>query len=166
MTRRILTSIVSRGLRSIDRVSAPAVADAHCDIPCGIYDPHLMQVAALTIVRMHQLIDALERPAPDAPIDARNKAFNSFVRYSNTKEDHSEIVKREVRIIWGDYFKPEHLEKYPNLHDTFWKAAKLCSKNKTEQDPANGEALLGAIEEIHNMFWGAKGRDVAFYRAS
>ena len=51
-------------------------------------------------------------------------------------------MKRELDILWHDYFKPEHLEKYPDLHDTFWKAAKLASKNKTEQDPANGEALI------------------------
>ena len=85
-------------------------------------------------------------------------------RHGCGEREHSHPLHRD--ILWHDYFKPEHLEKYPKLHDTFWKAAKLCSKNKTEQDPANGEALLTAIEEIHGMFWGSKGRDVAFYRAS
>ena len=63
-------------------------------------------------------------------------------------------------------FKPEHLDKFPDVHTTFWEAAKLASKNKTENDPANGDALLATIEKIHNMFWSAKGRsDVPFYTA-
>lgn len=157
MTRRILTSIVSRGLRSIDRVSAPAVAEAHCDIPCGIYDPHLMQVAALTVVRMHQLIDALERPAPDAPIEARNKAFNSFGRYVNAKEEHSEIVKKEVRVLWGDYFKTEHLEKYPDLNNVVWGILKLAGKTKQEVNMQAAQDLLAQTQKFAEIFWDTKG---------
>ncbi len=92
--------------------------------------------------------------------------INTRTRFIEIKEQQAEIAKRELDVLWHDYFKPEHLEKYPNLHDTFWKATKLCSKNKTEQDPANGEALMQTIEEIHKMFWATKGRDVPFYRAS
>jgi nickel superoxide dismutase len=91
---------------------------------------------------------------------------NTRTRFIVIKEEQAQIAKDELLILWTDYFKPEHLEKYPNLSDTFWKAAKLCSKNKTEQDPANGEALLTAIEEIHNIFWATMGRHVPFYRAS
>jgi nickel superoxide dismutase len=157
MTRHIVTSLISRGLRSIDRIAAPAVAEAHCDIPCGIYDPHHMQIAALTIVRMHQLIEAIERPAADAPIDVRNKALNSAVRYIAAKEEHSELVKKEVRIIWGDYFKPEHLEKYPDLNEVVWGILKLAGKTRQEINMQFAQDLLAQTQKFAEMFWDTKG---------
>jgi len=157
MTRRILTSMLSRGLRTVDRLSAPQTAEAHCDIPCGIYDPHLMQIAALTVIRMHQLIDAMERPAPDAPVEARNKAGNSIVRYINVKEEHSEVVKKEVRIIWGDYFKPEHLEKYPDLHNVTWGILKLAGKTRQEINLQAAQDLLAQTQKFAEIFWDTKG---------
>ncbi len=157
MKRHILTSVLSRGLRSLDRVSAPAVAEAHCDVPCGIYDPHLMQIAALTVVRMHQLIDALERAGADAPVEARNKTANSMVRYIAAKEEHSEVVKREVRIIWGDYFKPEHLEKYPDLNDVAWGLLKLAGKTKQEINMQFAQDLLMQTQKFAEIFWDTKG---------
>jgi len=135
------------------------VAFAHCDGPCGVYDPASARIAAEAVLSMEKKIAALG--------DAQDPAtINSRTRFIVIKEEQAEIAKENLNILWTDYFKPEHLQKYPNLADTFWKAAKLCSKNKTEQDPANGEALLTAIEEIHNIFWATKGRDVPFYRAS
>ena len=157
MTRRILTSLVSRGLRSIDRVAAPAVAEAHCDVPCGIYDPHHMQIAALTVVRMHQLIEAMDRPAADAPVEARNKSANSMVRYINVKEEHSEVVKKEVRIFWGDYFKQEHLEKYPDLHDIVWGILKLAGKTRQEVNMQFAQDLLAQTQKLAEIFWDTKG---------
>ena len=144
----------------LTRILAPTrVALAHCDGPCGVYDPASARIAAEAVLSMEKKIAALGDAMDIATV-------NSRTRFIEIKEQQAEIAKRELDILWHDYFKPEHLEKYPNLHDTFWKAAKLCSKNKTEQDPANGEALLSAIEQIHNMFWATKGRDVPFYRAS
>lgn len=134
-------------------------AFAHCDGPCGVYDPAAARIAAEAVLSMEKKIAALG-DAHDAA------ATNTRTRFIAIKEQQAELVKKELDILWHDYFKPEHLEKYPNLHDTFWKAAKLASKNKTEQDAANGEALLGAIEEIHKIFWATKNRDVAFYRAN
>lgn len=135
-------------------------AFAHCDGPCGVYDPASARIAAEAVLSMEKKIAALGDATDIATVNTRT-------RFIAIKEEQAEIVKNELNILWHDYFKPEHLEKYPNLHDTFWKAAKLGSKNKTEQDPANGEALLKAIEEIHNMFWDSKGRsDVPFYRAN
>ena len=157
MTRHILTSMLSRGLRTVDRLSAPQTAEAHCDIPCGIYDPHLMQIAALTVIRMHQLIDAMERPGTDAPVDARNKAGNSIVRYINVKEEHSEVVKKEVRIIWGDYFKPEHLEKYPDLHNITWGILKLAGKTRQEINMQAAQDLLAQTQKFAEIFWDTKG---------
>ena len=134
-------------------------AFAHCDGPCGVYDPASARIAAEAVLSMEKKIAALGDAMDIATVNTRT-------RFIDIKESQAEIAKHELDVLWHDYFKPEHLEKYPNLHDTFWKAAKLCSKNKTEQDPANGEALLQTIEEIHKMFWATKGRDVAFYRAS
>jgi nickel superoxide dismutase len=135
------------------------VAFAHCDVPCGVDDPASARIAAEAVLSMEKKIAALGEAQDPATVNTRT-------RFIVIKEEQAQIAKDELLILWTDYFKPEHLEKYPNLSDTFWKAAKLCSKNKTEQDPANGEALLTAIEEIHNIFWATKGRDVPFYRAS
>jgi nickel superoxide dismutase len=133
-------------------------AYAHCDGPCGIYDPASARIAAEAVLSMEKKLAALSEGSDLA-------SRNTRVRFIAIKEQQADIAKRELDILWHDYFKPEHLEKYPDLHTTFWQAAKLCSKNKTESDPANGEALVSAIEKIHGIFWATKGRDVAFYRA-
>ena len=144
----------------ITRLLRPSqVAYAHCDGPCGVYDPAAARIAAEAVLSMEKKIAALGEGSDLASVNTRT-------RFIDIKESQAELAKHELDVLWHDYFKPEHLEKYPNLHDTFWKAAKLCSKNKTEQDPANGEALLAAIEEIHTIFWATKGRDIAFYRAN
>jgi nickel superoxide dismutase len=147
----------SQLLRLLDRVSPPETVSAHCDIPCGIYDPHAAQIAALTVLRMNQLIDALERPAPDAAPEAQRAAFNSFNRYVQVKEEHAEICKKEIDILWHDYFRPEHLEKYPDLHTKIWQANKLASKNKQTQDVQSAQDLLFAVREIAQIFWATKG---------
>lgn len=149
MLRTTVTSLISRGLRSLDRVAPPAAADAHCDIPCGIYDPHLMQIAALTVIRMNQLVEGLQSEGA-----ARE---NSFVRYIVVKEEHAELVKREARIIFGDYFKPEHVEKYPELRDTTWNILKLAGKNKQELNMQAAQELLGLTQKFAEFFWDSKG---------
>ncbi len=135
------------------------VASAHCDGPCGVYDPASARIAAEAVLSMEKKIAALGDGTDVATVNTRT-------RFIAIKEQQAELAKKELDILWHDYFKPEHLEKYPDLHTTFWNAAKLCSKNKTEQDPANGEALLATIEKIHNIFWASKGREVTFYKAS
>lgn len=153
MSRPSIRTAASRAasmtLRALDRLAPPTTADAHCDIPCGIYDPHLMQIAALTVVRMNQLIDAL---AGDAA-----KTASSHSRYITVKEEHAEIVKREARIIWGDYFKPEHLEKYKDLHQVTWDIMKLAGKNKQEINAGAADELLAATQKFAEMFWDSKG---------
>ena len=142
------------------RLLRPAeTAYAHCDGPCGVYDPAAARIAAEAVLSMEKKIAALGEGNDPASV-------NSRTRFIAIKEQQAELVKHELMVLWHDYFKPEHLEKYPDLHTKFWQAAKLASKNKTEQDPANGEALLAAIEEVHNIFWATKGRDIPFYRAN
>ena len=161
MSRLTIDSLVSGAVRALDRWSAPGTAAAHCDIPCGIYDPHYAQIAALSVLRMNQLIDALEMPAdPKAKAD-QAKYHNSLTRYIAVKEEHAEIVKREVRIIWGDYFKPEHAEKYGDLHATVWNIMKLASKNKQEANTQAAQDLLGAVQKFAEMFWDSKGTKTA-----
>src|SRR3989304_1038558 len=123
--------MLSRVSALLSRLFPEEEAYAHCDIPCGIYDPHLALVGALTVVRMNQLINDLkapEAPAGQMPSKAdRDRYVHAVQRYTATKEEHAELVKREGRIIWGDFFKPEHLEKAPDLHNTVWYIMKLES---------------------------------------
>src|SRR3989344_2088675 len=108
--------MISRILRTLDRVSPPASIYAHCDIPCGIYDPYAAQVAAHTVIRMTNMIAELKPSKPEPEFDERKRIISQLARLTAVKEEHAELVKKEVRIIWGDYFKPEHVDQYPQLH--------------------------------------------------
>lgn len=119
---------------------------AHCDIPCGIYDPQAAQLAAKTVLTMVQKINQL--PLENPTVNDRN----SFVRMVSVKETHAEICKREVLILWTDYFKAEHLEKFPDLHDLVWKTTKLCSDNKRAVDEAKAQELIEAVDKIADVF--------------
>lgn len=122
---------------------------AHCDVPCGIYDPKPAQIAAATVLKMVQKIKELPTDgSPEEILQARN----SFVRMVWTKEEHARKCKEELLILWTDYFKSEHLEKFPDLHDKFWKATKLCSKNKQNVDEEAAKELIKAVDEIADIF--------------
>lgn len=120
-------------------------AYAHCDIPCGIYDPHTAQLAAKTVLKMVQKINEL-------PVNCKLVTVNSSVRMIMVKEEHAEICKKEILILWTDYFKPEHLEKFPDLHDLIWKTAKLCSENKRAVDEIKATELIEAVNTIADIF--------------
>jgi nickel superoxide dismutase len=122
------------------------IALAHCDVPCGIYDPKAAQTASQTVLKMVQLINAL--PTDNPSVDDRAK----FVRCVMTKEEHAQKCKQELLILWTDYFKPEHIEKFPDLHDTFWKAAKLCSENKQHISEESAQKLVDAVSAIADIF--------------
>jgi nickel superoxide dismutase len=149
MSARIIDSIISRGLRAIDRIAAPETAHAHCDIPCGIYDPHLMQIAALSVIRMNQLIEGLQGES--------QANEHSFSRYVAVKEEHAELAKREARVIWGDYFKPEHVEKHKDLHEVTWQIMKLGSKARQNIDMQAAQDLLAQCHRFAEIFWDTKG---------
>lgn len=137
-------------LRLIDIIFPPKIVYAHCDVPCGIYDPKPAQIAAETVVKMVEKIQGL--PKDNATVDDRNL----FVRAVLTKEEHARRCKEELLILWTDFFKPEHLEIFPELHDKFWKATKLCSKNKQSVDMETAKELKAAVDEIAQMFNKAK----------
>ena len=132
-------------------------ADAHCDIPCGIYDPIAAKIAAQTVAKMSMRIGALEQPSSDASAADRAGYVNSMSRYITVKEEHAELTKKELDILWHDYFKPEHLEKYPDLHTTFWQATKLASTNKQSVDQNAANKLVESVDRIAEIFWATKG---------
>tara|TARA_Y100001978_G_scaffold141213_1_gene126390 strand:- start:3643 stop:4116 length:474 start_codon:yes stop_codon:yes gene_type:complete len=138
---------------------------AHCDGPCGVYDPASARVAAEAVLSMTKKLLDLTPPSNE------NKAEwssynNTFSRYVAIKEDQAKETKKEILILWTDYFKPVHLENFPDLHDTIWKATKLCSACKVNIDQNQAEELMNYVEKIHNIFWQTKGRSDAFVKAS
>ena len=135
-------------------IAPPRTASAHCDIPCGIYDSHNAELGARTVTKMVSLIQEAQAATDPA-------SRQTFVRCVKVKEEHAEIVKRELQILWSDYFKPEHLERYPDLHGKVWQALKLASKNKQSIDAAAAGDLERAVAEIARIFWETKGEKPA-----
>ena len=153
-----------RVLALIQRNLPAEPADAHCDGPCGIYDPAGARINAEAVRSMTNKILALQHPDP-SDANARMQYHNTISRYVRIKEEQAELTKRELLILWTDYFKPPHLEKFPDLHDTFWKAAKLCSACKVEVSAQHADELMAAVEKIHQIFWESKGRKVEWVLA-
>ena len=116
---------------------------AHCDIPCGIYDPEQARIEAESCLRIIEKHDASD-----------DKLFRA--RCIHVKEERAELVKHHLDVLWHDYFKPEHLEKVPNLHDLFWRASKQVSKVKASTDIADAKKLLELIDEV-DAAWKATG---------
>ncbi len=141
------------------------VASAHCDGPCGVYDPSSARIAAEAVLSMTKKLNALEIPEPSQK-EAYIQYLNTFARYVAIKEEQAHIAKTEILVLWTDYFKPVHLEKYPNLHDIIWKATKLCSSCKVHVSEEEANKLMQAVEEIHKIFWETKGRDITWFTAS
>jgi len=145
--------------RIVDVVRPPRVVRAHCDIPCGIYDPHEAQIAALTVVRMDQLIADLSKAAAGAKPEEMEQHQAKLARYMLVKEQHAERAKTELRILWGDYFTPDHVKQFPTLHETFWTAMKAASKARQGTALADAEELLKKVQEIAEIFWKSKGAE-------
>jgi nickel superoxide dismutase len=138
-------------MSSLSRWLAPkTTVRAHCDVPCGIYDPAGAVLAARTVARMVELIGQID-PASNAVADK-----NKFARCVTVKEQHAELVKHEVQVIWSDYFKPEHLEANPDLHTKVWNVLKLASKNKQNVDAEAAAQLEAAVKEFSDIFWATK----------
>src|SRR5918912_3383291 len=116
------------------------VVHAHCDVPCGIYDPAQARIEA-------ESVKAIQERYQDA--EGKKSASESAEDYRTRcvliKEQRADLVKHHLWVLWTDYFKPEHLEKYPDLHTLFWDATKAAGDAKKSVDPAQGEQLLGMI---------------------
>ncbi|HQU82140.1 MAG TPA: superoxide dismutase, Ni [Pyrinomonadaceae bacterium] len=141
------------------------VAEAHCDGPCGVYDPSQARVEAESVLQLTKKI--LDLKYPESGDEKAKLAFhNTLTRFIAIKEERAELAKHHILVLWTDYFKPAHLEKYPNLHEIFWKAAKACSSCKQEVSLEHAQELMDAIKEIHGIFWETKGKDVPWFTAS
>lgn len=144
----------------ISEIFPAETVSAHCDGPCGVYDPAQARVHAEAVVSMTKKILDLN------PADGSHATANTLSRYIAIKEEEAHAAKTDLLVLWTDYFKPQHLEKFPDLHDTFWKAAKLCSTTKVEVNLDAANELLNTVKKIHEMFWQSKGKDVPWITAS
>ena len=141
-----------------------SIAYAHCDGPCGIYDPASARVAGEAVLSMTKKM--LELNCPDTGNSSQMASYlNTMSRYASVKEQQAQLCKEELLVLWTDYFKPNHLESYPDLHDLFWNTAKLCSSCKTEVSIEHANELMDNIKQVHTIFWKTKDRDVAWYTA-
>jgi nickel superoxide dismutase len=130
--------------RVLARILRPSrVVHAHCDLPCGIYDPAQARIEAESVKAIQEKYQ-----------DSKDDTFRT--RAIQIKEERAELVKHHLWVLWTDYFKPDHLQKYPQLHDLFWKATKAAGKAKHSVDPAQGQELLDQIGEIDKIFWDTK----------
>jgi nickel superoxide dismutase len=140
-------------ITKIDKTIGVEPAKAHCDVPCGIYDPIVAQINALTVVRMVDLMRELaEKDSGKGP-----EFYNSMSRYVAVKEEHAEKAKHEIRVIWGDYIKPVHLEKHPELHELVHNIMQMGSASRQTADRASAVNFVEAINKFAEVFWATKG---------
>lgn len=140
----------------ITKILPKIKASAHCDIPCGIYEPTPAKIAAKTVYRMILQLKEIHLPKDWSDQNQVLEYLNAINRRIKVKEEHAEICKHELRILWGDFFKEEHLQKYPQLHNLFWQAMKLASKVKQSLDEESAKKLCQTIDEIAKIFYEIK----------
>lgn len=116
---------------------------AHCDLPCGVYDPAQARIEAESVKAI------MDKYGPDLHEEDKIRAI--FI-----KEQRAELVKHHLWVLWTDYFKPEHLTKYPDIHEKFWQATKQAGNCKKTTDPKEADKLLDMIDEIAKIFWDTK----------
>jgi nickel superoxide dismutase len=116
---------------------------AHCDLPCGVYDPAQARIEAESVKAV------MDKYTDDLHDEDK-------MRVIIIKEQRAELVKQHLWVLWTDYFKPEHLEKYPDLHDKFWQATKQAGNCKRTTNPAEGQKLLDMIDDIAKIFHATK----------
>ncbi len=133
----------SRVFAVLDARRAPRTVHAHCDLPCGVYDPAQARIEADSVKACMEKFNASEDPV-----------FRE--RATVIKEERAELVKHHLWVLWTDYFKPEHLAKYPQLHEVFWKTTKAAGEAKKTNDVAVATRLLDGIAEIDTIFWETK----------
>jgi nickel superoxide dismutase len=132
-----------RLLHWAEEVFPPKLAHAHCDLPCGVYDPAQARIEAESVKACQEKFQASE-----------DESFRQ--RAVMIKEERAELVKHHLWVLWTDYFKAEHLQGVPQLHVIFWKATKAAGAAKKSNDPADGQKLLDAIAEVDAAFRATK----------
>ncbi len=116
---------------------------AHCDLPCGVYDPAQARIEAQSVYNI------MDKYSDDLHEEDKIRAIM-------IKEQRAELVKHHLWVLWTDYFKPEHLKQHPDLHDLFWQATKQASACKKTTDVAEAKKLLDMIDNIADIFWATK----------
>ncbi|MDT9688149.1 superoxide dismutase, Ni [Streptomyces sp. P9(2023)] len=128
----------------LSRLFAPKVkVSAHCDLPCGVYDPAQARIEAESVKAVQEKYQANE--------DAHFRARATVI-----KEQRAELAKHHISVLWSDYFKPPHFEKYPELHALINDTLKALSAAKASTDPKTGEKALELIAEVDRIFWETK----------
>jgi len=130
-------------------------AYAHCDIPCKIYDPTPAQIAAHSVIRMMQMIEEANKEEM-----GEAKYIMHISRLTHVKEEHAEIVKREVRVIWGDYFKEEQIKQFPTIHELVHNIMLSASATKQEVNMEEARKLLSLVQEFAEIFYKTKGFEI------
>jgi nickel superoxide dismutase len=129
----------------LTRLLKPTVtASAHCDLPCGVYDPEQARIEAESCYKIIEKYNA-----------SSDELFKT--RAIVIKEERAELAKHHIDVLWSDYFKPEHVQKYPEITELCWKAAKQCSKVKGSLDLGDAKALLDMIDKIADVWTKAGG---------
>jgi nickel superoxide dismutase len=136
-------TLLSRFNALLDARTTPLVVSAHCDLPCGVYDPAQARIEAQSVKATMEKYNASS--------DADFK-----VRCTIIKEERCELVKHHLWVLWTDYFKVDHLKQYPNLHDLFWMATKSAGEAKKTNDVVVADRLLSEIDAIAEIFWATK----------
>ena len=136
-------TLLTRINNLLDSVTPPLTVSAHCDLPCGIYDPAQARLEAQSVKACMEKYNASD--------DGDFK-----VRATIIKEERSDLVKHHLWVLWTDYFKPVHLEAHPNLHELFWTATKTAGEAKKTNDVAIADKLLSEIDAIAEIFWETK----------
>lgn len=116
------------------------IAHAHCDLYCGVYDPAQAKIEALSVLKIAQKYQ-----------DSDDEVFRA--RALQLKEERAEEVKHHLMVLWADFFSADHREQFPGLDDLFWRAIHQAGDAKKSSDPADGEKLVGLIDEISDIFW-------------
>jgi nickel superoxide dismutase len=146
-------------MRLSDLLRPTRVVHAHCDLPCGVYDPAQARIEAESVKAIQGMFaDASNRKPPNWSDTQSEEDWQT--RALKIKEERADLVKHHLWVLWTDYFKPELVEKAgrkeDDLHAMFWKATKLAGESKRSQDPAQGQKVLDAIAEIDSVFQASK----------
>jgi len=136
-------TLLSRINDFLDASTTPLVASAHCDLPCGVYDPAQARIEATSVKACMEKYNA-------------SNDENFKVRATFIKEDRCELVKHHLWVLWTDYFKTDHLKEFPNLNDLFWMATKSAGEAKKTNDTTVADRLLMEIDDIAEIFWATK----------
>ena len=128
-------------MRRIERLLAPRYqVHAHCDLFCGVYDPAQAMIEAMSCLNAAKKYQ-----------DSDDDVFRA--RCISIKEERAELAKHHLDVLWTDFFKPHHVEQFPNLHDLFWRATKAAGDAKKSMDPAVSQALVDLVQEVSDVFW-------------